>query len=85
MDKCNYNFEYGHYLFPRFIPETGDDPKTYILKLIDEGVKKHYPVVTKELTDRIEYELGVIEKTLRGLRCEIRHTDILQSDSECMF
>ena len=62
MDKCNYNFQYGHYLFPRFIPETGDDPKTFILKLIDEGVKKHYPVVTKELTDRIEYELGVIER-----------------------
>ena len=62
MDKCNYNFEYGHYLFPRYIPETGDDPKTFILKLIDEGVKKHYPVVTKELTDRIEYELGVIER-----------------------
>ena len=62
MDKCNYNFEYGHYLFPRYIPETGDDPKTFILKLIDEGVKRHYPVVTKELTDRIDYELGVIER-----------------------
>ncbi len=62
MDKCNYNFDYGHYLFPRYIPETGDDPKTFILKLIDEGVKRHYPVVTKELTDRIDYELGVIER-----------------------
>lgn len=62
MDKCNYNFEYGHYLFPRYIPENGDDPKTFILKLIDEGVKKHYPVVTQELTDRINYELGVIER-----------------------
>ena len=62
MDKCNYNFEYGHYLFPRYIPENGDDPMTYIRKIIDEGVKKHYPVVTKELTDRIEYELGVISR-----------------------
>ena len=62
MDKCNYNFEYGHYLFPRYIPETGDDPKTYILKLIDDGVKRLYPVVTQELTDRINYELGVIER-----------------------
>lgn len=62
MDKCNYNFQYGHYLFPRYIPENGDDPKTFILKLIDEGVKKRYPVVTQELTDRINYELGVIER-----------------------
>ena len=35
---------------------------TFIRKLIDEGIKKHYPVVTKELTDRIEYELGVISR-----------------------
>ncbi len=62
MDKCNYNFEYGHYLFPRYVPENGDDPMTFIRKLIDEGVKKHYPVVTKELTDRIEYELSVISR-----------------------
>lgn len=60
--KCNYNFEYGHYLFPRYIPENGDDPMTFIRKIIDEGVKKKYPVVTKELTDRIEYELGVISR-----------------------
>ena len=62
MDKCNYNFEYGHYLFPRYIPENGDDPMTFIRKLIDQGVKEKYPVVTQELTDRIEYELGVISR-----------------------
>ncbi len=62
MDKCNYNFDYGHYLFPRYIPENGDDPMTYIRKIIDQGVKEKYPVVTQELTDRIEYELGVISR-----------------------
>ena len=62
MDKCNYNFEYGHYLFPRYVPENGDDPMTFIRKLIDDGVKKKYPVVTQELKDRIEYELGVISR-----------------------
>ena len=62
MDKCNYNFEYGHYLFPRYIPENGDDPMTFIRKLIDQGVKEKYPVVTQELTDRIEYELSVISR-----------------------
>ncbi len=62
MDKCNYNFEYGHYLFPRYIPENGDDPMTFIRKLIDEGVKKHYGKMFPELHDRIEYELGVISR-----------------------
>ncbi len=62
MDKCNYNFEYGHYLFPRYVPETGDDPMTYIRKLIDDGVKRKYGQMFPELHDRIEYELGVIER-----------------------
>lgn len=62
MDKCNYNFEYGHYLFPRYIPENGDDPMTFIRKLIDEGVKKHYGQMFPELHERIEYELGVISR-----------------------
>jgi DNA polymerase-3 subunit alpha len=62
MDKCNYNFQYGHYLFPRYVPENGDDPMTFIRKLIDEGVKKRYGKMTPELHERIEYELGVISR-----------------------
>jgi len=62
MDKCNYNFQYGHYLFPRYIPENGDDPMTYIRKIISESAKQKYPVMTKEINDRIEYELSVISK-----------------------
>ena len=62
MDKCNYNFEYGHYLFPRYVPETGDDPMTFIRKLIDDGVKRKYGEMFPELHDRIEYELGVISR-----------------------
>ncbi len=62
MDKCNYNFEYGHYLFPRYVPETGDDPMTFIRKLIDDGVKRKYGKMFPELHDRIEYEIGVISR-----------------------
>ena len=62
MDKCNYNFEYGHYLFPRYIPENGDDPMTFIRKLIDDGVKRKYGEMFPELHERIEYELGVISR-----------------------
>ena len=62
MDKCNYNFEYGHYLFPRYIPDNGDDPMTYIRKIIDDGVKRKYGKMFPELHERIEYELGVISR-----------------------
>ena len=61
-DKCNFGFVYGHYMFPHYKPVTGDDPKTYIQKLIDDGIKKKYGTETKEIRDRIESELAVIEK-----------------------
>lgn len=61
-DKCNFKFDYGHYKYPRFKPENGKTPIEYIRDLVDEGVKKKYGAYTKEITDRIEYELGVIER-----------------------
>ena len=61
-DKCNFEFVYGHYMFPRYVPDTGDAPIDYIRKLIDDGVKKKYGEETPEIRDRIENELAVIEK-----------------------
>ncbi|MCQ2387250.1 MAG: DNA polymerase III subunit alpha [Clostridia bacterium] len=61
-NKCKFEFVYGNYMFPRYIPESGEEPIVYIRKLIDEGVKKKYGQETKEIRDRIESELAVIEK-----------------------
>ena len=61
-DKCNFEFEYGHYKFPRYIPVTGEDPTTYIRNLINEGIKRKYGEETEEIRERIESELAVIEK-----------------------
>lgn len=61
-EKCNFEFVYGHYMFPRYVPDTGEDPKTYIMKLIDNGVKKKYGDYTDEIKERIESEIAVIEK-----------------------
>lgn len=61
-DKCNFEFTYGHYMFPRYVPVTGDTPIAYIRKLIDAGIKKKYGKETPEIRERIENELAVIEK-----------------------
>lgn len=61
-DKCNYKFTYGHYLFPRYEPVTGEEPLVYLRKLIDEGVKRKYGEYTDVIRERIERELGVITK-----------------------
>ena len=61
-DKCNYKFTYGHYLFPKYEPITGEEPLVYLRKLIDDGVKRKYGEYTDVIRERIERELGVITK-----------------------
>jgi len=61
-DKCNYKFTYGHYLFPKYEPITGEEPLVYLRKLIDEGVKIKYGEYNEIIKERIERELGVISK-----------------------
>lgn len=61
-EKCNFEFTYGHYMFPKYIPETGETPIVYIRNLIDNGIKAKYGKETPEIRERIENELAVIEK-----------------------
>ena len=61
-DKCNFELVYGHYMYPKYVPVTGQDPKDYFRDLIEAGLKKKYKQETPEIRERIEYELGVISK-----------------------
>ena len=61
-NKCDFSFEYGKYKFPHYIPENGKTPMEFIRDLIDEGIKIKYGKETKEIRDRIEMELSVIDK-----------------------
>ena len=61
-EKCNYKLVYGHYMYPKYEPVTGQNPNDYFRDLIEEGVKKKYPNITPEIRERIEYEIGVISK-----------------------
>ncbi len=67
-DKCNYGFEYGHYLFPKYVPEGGYNeqvgltPKEYFMNLIDRGVERRYGGYTDVIRARVASEMAVIEK-----------------------
>jgi len=61
-EKCNFKLTYGHYMYPKYEPKTGQSPNDYFRDLIEEGVKKKYKNITQEIRDRIEYEIGVISK-----------------------
>ncbi len=61
-EKCNYDFEFGHYHLPRFkLPEGENDSWEYLQKLCNAGFEKRYPN-RPELRKQLEYELDMIHR-----------------------
>lgn len=61
-DKCNFKLTYGKYMYPKYKPVTGQEPKDYFRDLIEAGLKKKYKQETQEIRDRIEYEIETISR-----------------------
>ena len=63
--RCNVNLELGKVLLPSFPKPDGKTANAYLRELIQEGLSKKFPgaAQTKEVEGRLEYEIGVIEKT----------------------
>ncbi|HRG47482.1 MAG TPA: DNA polymerase III subunit alpha [Leptospiraceae bacterium] len=59
-DKCDLTFKFGNNLLPDFKVPEGYDTESYLLKLVNDGIKKKYPIVTKEIQDRVDFELNTI-------------------------
>jgi len=59
-DKCNLEIELGGILIPEFDVPKGETPKSYLEKLIKEKIGKKYSKVTKEIQDRLDYEMSII-------------------------
>ena len=63
-DKCNVEFEFGHTILPNYdVPDRYETHFDYLKKICDDGIQKRYgDNPSKEILDRVEYELSVIEK-----------------------
>ncbi|MDO8507667.1 MAG: DNA polymerase III subunit alpha [bacterium] len=61
-EKCNVELELGKILIPNFDVPDGETVQSYMSKLVEEGLKKKYGKITPEIRERVEYEMGVIEK-----------------------
>ncbi len=63
-EKCNYDFEFGVTKLPNYdVPEGYETHADYFKHLCYEGIKKRYGEnPEKEVMDRLEYEISVIEK-----------------------
>lgn len=60
-ERCNVEFTFGEYHLPEFIPPEGYTNREYLRELCYNGLSERYDPVTPELTERLEYEMGVIE------------------------
>ncbi len=63
-EKCNVEFEFGHTILPNYdVPKEYPTHYDYLKKLCQDGMKQRYGEnLSKELMERAEYELSVIQK-----------------------
>lgn len=62
-EQCNFEFKLGEIKLPKFQTPNNEAPPQYLKELCKEGLKKKYGhLVKKEVTDRLNYELDMIEK-----------------------
>ena len=61
-DKCNLDIEFGKRRLPHFTAPDNTDNLTFLKKLCADGLKKKMPNAGQAERDRLDYELGVIER-----------------------
>ena len=61
-DKCHLIIEMGKYHIPYFELPPNFTSESYLEYLTLEGIKKRYGALTPKLKERMDYELGVINK-----------------------
>ena len=61
-EKCHLMLNLGKSPLPEYKVPAGYDTESYLQHLVYEGLKKRYGEVTKELRERVDYELEVINQ-----------------------
>ena len=59
--RCNVEIVFGEQKVPEYDVPEGYTAVTYLNHLCEEGLKRRYPNITKELRERLDYELKTIE------------------------
>ena len=61
-ERCNFDFEFGHYHLPRFkLPQGESDSYEYLKKLCEKGFSERFPT-RPEVHAQLDYELEMIKK-----------------------
>ncbi len=59
---CTLNLPLERYVFPEISVSTGESNLSYLRKLCLSGAEQCYKPLTPEITKRLNYELGIIDK-----------------------
>lgn len=62
-ERCAVEIPLGQVQLPHFDVPSGLSPEAYLRQLAEAGIQKRYEANTPEIQERLDYELGVIEKT----------------------
>src|SRR5438876_753403 len=62
-DQCNLELEFGRLHLPEPEVPAGVTPHEHLTNLSREGLNRRYPFAADEERARLQYELGVVEKT----------------------
>jgi len=62
-EKCSLELEMGKLHLPHFpIPSSYDDADSYLRYLCEKGLNERFTKITREIKERLEYELSVIKQ-----------------------
>ncbi|GAA0716640.1 DNA polymerase III subunit alpha [Clostridium malenominatum] len=59
-EQCNFHYEFGESKLPVFPLPEGTDHKEYLKEVCFQGLKDRYKEITKELEERLLFELKII-------------------------
>ena len=61
-ERCHLSLDFKARHLPRFTPPEGHKSSDFLRELAENGLKKRYHEVTDAIKNRLNYELGIIEK-----------------------
>ena len=61
-EKCNFDYEFGHTKLPKYETPDGTPNQQFFEKLCRDGLKRRYDKITPEMSERLDYEIGIITK-----------------------
>lgn len=62
-EKCNFDFDFKSYWYPKFTAPDGMTNEEYLRKITLEGLKKKYKELTPQVLERMEYEMATLVKS----------------------